>query len=188
MSLSATHSCVSRPNKNKPPSAEVLLWWTKVKAPSEQLRFHWLHQKSLYLETLLSLPWSLSSQSLLARHCTRCNGERPTAHVLPRRHATCTGAITAGPSPPPTAEAKWFCPRLTPRGHTPLYCHWIHSPRHHWSGHMMILFWCNSLEYIPCDVILKCESVVFFKHTFLSSSFFHISPIYLAGSPAAEKI
>lgn len=101
--------------------------------------------------------------------------------VLPRGHATCTGTPPAGPlSTPPTAEPKWF----TPRDHDPRDTHLSLLPRvptlrHHWSGHSD-LFWYNSPRYTPCDVILKCESVVFFKHTFLSSSFFHISPRSIA--------
>lgn len=176
MSLSATHSCDWRPNKSKPPSGKVLLWWTNVKpyyrtaevllTMSKVLIFRKLTQFALVAVPLISHCWLDTAGSDRERPAALCASHVGTQPAL--------GLSLLNPTPHPLLLNP---SDSLPGGHDP----WTHTSllphiptlRHQWSSHSD-LFWCNSPRYISCDVILKCESVVFFKSTFLSSAFFHI--------------
>ena len=125
MSLSATHSCDSRPNKNKPPSGEVLLWWTKGKPYYRTAEVSLTTSKVFIFRNLTRfalVPVPLS-------HCwldtAGCNGERPAAlcasHVG-TQHAP--GLLLLDPSPhPPLLNPSDPLPgTTTPGTHTSLYC------------------------------------------------------------------
>ena len=125
MSLSATHSCGWRPNKSKPPSGEVLLWWTNVKpyyrtaevllTMSKVLIFRKLTQFALVAVPLISHCWLDTAGSDRERPAALCASHVGTQPAL--------GLSLLNPTPTPYCWTQVIHSQgATTHGHTPLYC------------------------------------------------------------------
>lgn len=200
MSLSATNYCDLRPGKSKPTSREVLFQsGQRLKLIIEQLRFHTLCRKSLYLETLLNSLHALSALSI--SRCWLATGgpdsEKPVAlrasHMPTNRGPL---ALLADPHPLPLVlEPKQFVPKTaaTPWAHLSL-CSLRCPPilRHHWNSHSR-LFLCNYPRIYSCSAILLfwrriCILGIFQKFIFFLWMLSHLPTICFFRSLIAEKL
>ena len=187
-----------RPSKSKPSPCKV--WFQsgqRWKLIIEQLRFHTLRQKSLYLEVLLSLPWALSAPSV--SHCWLAAGgpdrEKPVAlcasHML-TTHRPLT--LLADPHPlPPVPKPRQFIPVMATiqEPTLPLFPQ-VSALGHHWHSHSY-LFLCNSPRTNSRSAILLFWKWICILHIFQKYILFFcilslLPTTYFFRSLAAEKL